>query len=80
MRGGADDANQGNGPGECAGHVFVIEQLQVDGLRLRRALACRCGAIAYQGAPGDYALGSGDTTWESRQPLFDRRWDQDDIG
>lgn len=78
---GQDDSNEGPGAGECRGHVFDISALHVDGLRLRRVLTCRCGATAYQPAPGDYAgLGTDDTTYESRQPLVDLRDAHDDIG
>ena len=77
---GLDDRDEG-GPGECPEHVFNISALHLDGLRLRRVLTCRCGATAYQPAPGDYAgLGTDDTTYESRQPLVDLRDAHDDIG
>lgn len=79
MRVGADDANRGNGAGECPGHVFEVSTVHVDGCRLRQTRVCRrCGAVEYVPSVGDYA--AGDVTYESRQPLFSRRDAHDPIG
>ena len=76
---GADDANQGNRPGECAGHDFEVTVIHVDGYRLRQTRQCRwCGAVEYVPSVGDYA--AGDVTYEGRQPLFSRRTAHDERG
>ena len=78
MRVGSDDRNEGDGAGECAGHVFEVAAVHVDGYRLRQTRTCRCGAVEYVPSVGDYA--AGDVTNESRQPLFSRRDAHDPIG
>ena len=76
---GLDDRNDGDGPGECAGHAFELTAAHVEGYRLRQTRTCTgCGAVEYVPSVGDYA--AGDVTYESRQPLFSRRAAHDDIG
>lgn len=44
---GADDPNEGTGPGECVEHVVVLTEVLVVNDRLARAAVCaRCGAPA----------------------------------
>ena len=51
---GADDSNEGNGPGLCLEHEWVLTRAVLDGHGALRVFLCRwCGAEAVQPASGD---------------------------